>query len=182
MKWLLAGCAAVALSSGAAFAGPCSEQIAALQQSLSSRDAGAGPVQMKAGSGVSSQISEAGSSVRNTSEASRSAAEVRATGVVVRIALDRPTQWAGRPAGPPRPRRMFGCNNRVSPPRLRPRKTVPRRRPWERTSCKRYRPILIARAVWMGRTTADARRIWLPIETQARAVGVPAWIDQVRHL
>ena len=67
MKWLLAGCAAVALSSGAAFAGPCSEQIVALQQSLSSRDAGAGPVQMKAGSGTSSQISEAGSSVRNTS-------------------------------------------------------------------------------------------------------------------
>jgi hypothetical protein len=39
----------------------------ALQQSLSSRDAGAGPVQMKAGSGTSSQVSEAGSSVRNTS-------------------------------------------------------------------------------------------------------------------
>jgi hypothetical protein len=76
MKWLV-GCAAVALTSGAAIAGPCSEQIAALQQSLSSRDAGAGPVQMKAGGGTSSQISEAGSSVRNTSEASRSAAEVR---------------------------------------------------------------------------------------------------------
>ena len=80
MKWPLAGCAAIALSSGAAFAGPCSEQITALQQSLSSRDAGAGPVQMKAGSGTSSQISEAGSSVRNTAEASRTAAEVRAAG------------------------------------------------------------------------------------------------------
>ena len=80
MKWLLAGCAAVALSSGAAVASPCSEQIAALQKSLSSRDAGAGPVQMTAGGGASSQVSEAGSSVRNTSEASRSAAEVRATG------------------------------------------------------------------------------------------------------
>ena len=78
MKWHLAGYAAIALSSGAAFAGPCSEQITELQQSLSSRDAGAGPVQMKAGSGTSSQISEAGSSVRTTSEASRSAAEVRA--------------------------------------------------------------------------------------------------------
>ena len=80
MKWLLAGCAAVALSSGASFAGPCSEEIKALQQSLSSRDAGAGPVQMKAESGTSSQVSEAGSSVRNTTEASRSAAEVGATG------------------------------------------------------------------------------------------------------
>ena len=35
----------MALSSGAAFAGPCSQQIAALQQNLSSRDAGAGPAQ-----------------------------------------------------------------------------------------------------------------------------------------
>ena len=80
MKWLLAGCASVVLASGAAFAGPCSDQIAALQQTLSSRDAGAGPVQMKAGGGTSSEVSEAGSSVRSTSEASRSAAEVRAAG------------------------------------------------------------------------------------------------------
>jgi hypothetical protein len=99
MKWLLAGCAAVALSSGAAFAGPCSEQIAALQQSLSSRDAGAGPVQMKAGSGTSSQISEAGSSVRNTSEASRSAAEVRATGQGSGSDRVGPTDAMGRATG-----------------------------------------------------------------------------------
>jgi hypothetical protein len=81
MKWLLAGCAALALSSGAAIAGPCSQQITELQRFLSSRDAGAGPVQTGLGaSGGSNQISEAGSSVRGTSEASRSAAEVRQGG------------------------------------------------------------------------------------------------------
>lgn len=80
MKLLLAGCAAVALSSGAAFAGPCSQQIAALQQHLSSRDAGAGPMQTSSTGGTSRQISEAGSSVRSTPEASRSAAEVRSSG------------------------------------------------------------------------------------------------------
>ena len=77
MKWLLAGCAAIALSNGAALAGPCSQEITALQRSLSSRDAGSGPVQE---SGASSQISPAGSSERSTAEASRSAAEVRGTG------------------------------------------------------------------------------------------------------
>lgn len=80
MKLLLAGCAALALSGGAAFAGPCSQQIAALQQNLSSRDAGAGPVQTNALGGTSRQISEAGSSVRSTPEASRSAAEMRTSG------------------------------------------------------------------------------------------------------
>jgi hypothetical protein len=50
MKWLSA---AVALSSGASFAGPCSEQITALQQSMSSRDAGAGP--LATGSAASAQ-------------------------------------------------------------------------------------------------------------------------------
>jgi hypothetical protein len=99
MKWLLAGCAAVALSSGAAFAGPCSEQIAALQQSLSSRDAGAGPVQMKAGSGASSQVSEAGSSVRNTAEASRTAAEIRGTGKGSSSDRVGPTDAMGRATG-----------------------------------------------------------------------------------
>ena len=80
MKLLLAGCAAVALSSGAAFAGPCSQQIAALQRDLSSQDAGAGPVHMTSTGGTSRQVSEAGSSVRTTPEASRSAAEVRSSG------------------------------------------------------------------------------------------------------
>ena len=80
MKLLLAGCAALALSSGTVFAGPCSQQIAALQQNLSSRDAGAGPVQTGSPSGVSRQISEAGSSVRSTPEASATAAEVRSSG------------------------------------------------------------------------------------------------------
>jgi hypothetical protein len=99
MKWFLAGCAAVALTSGAAFAGPCSEQIAALQQSLSSRDAGAGPVHMKAGGGTSSQVSEAGSSVRNTSEASRTAAELRATGQGSGSERVGPTAALGRATG-----------------------------------------------------------------------------------
>jgi hypothetical protein len=80
MKWLLTGCAVVALSGGAAFAGPCAQQITALQKSLSSRDAGAGPTRTQADNGPSSQISEAGTSVRGTSEASRGAAEVRAKG------------------------------------------------------------------------------------------------------
>lgn len=80
MKLLLVGCAAVALTSGTAFAGPCSQQIAALQQNLSSRDAGAGPVQTSPTGGVSREISEAGSSVRTTPEASSSAAEVRSSG------------------------------------------------------------------------------------------------------
>jgi len=99
MKWFLAGCAAVALTSGAALAGPCSEQIAALQQSLSSRDAGAGPVQMTAGGGTSSQASEAGSSVRNTSEASRTAAELRATGQGSGSERVGPTGALGRATG-----------------------------------------------------------------------------------
>jgi hypothetical protein len=80
MKLLLAGCAALAVTSGAAFAGPCSQQIAALQQNLSSRDAGAGPVQASSTGGTSRQISEAGSSVRGTPEASRSPAEIRTSG------------------------------------------------------------------------------------------------------
>jgi hypothetical protein len=80
MKLVLAGCAAVALSSGAAFGGPCSQQIAALQQDLSSRDAGAGPVQTSSTGGTSREISEAGSSVRSGTEASRSAAEVHSSG------------------------------------------------------------------------------------------------------
>ncbi len=78
MKWLLVSSAVAALTIGTAFAGPCSQQIDALQQTLSSRDAGAGPVLATGGkSGVSREISEAGSSVRNTPEASRSPAEVR---------------------------------------------------------------------------------------------------------
>ncbi len=80
MKLLLIGCAAMALTSGAAFAGPCSQQIAALQQHLSSRDAGAGPVLTSPASNESRQVSEAGSSVRATPEASTSAAEVRTSG------------------------------------------------------------------------------------------------------
>jgi hypothetical protein len=80
MKWLLAGCAIVALSGGAAIAGPCSQQIGALQQTLSSRDAGAGPVKTTPLSGVSRQISEAGSATRGTTEAARSPAEVRSNG------------------------------------------------------------------------------------------------------
>jgi hypothetical protein len=78
MKWLLASCAAVALSGAAASAGPCSEQITALQRSMSARDAGAGAVQTTRN--TSEQVSEAGSSHRTTPEASRSAAEVRTTG------------------------------------------------------------------------------------------------------
>ncbi|MEO8716217.1 MAG: hypothetical protein ABI369_14515 [Acetobacteraceae bacterium] len=77
MKWLLATCGLLALSTGTAFSGPCSQQIDALQQTLSSRDAGAGPVLSSSTSGASREISEAGSSVRGTPEASRSAAEVR---------------------------------------------------------------------------------------------------------
>jgi hypothetical protein len=80
MKWLLAGCAAVALSSAAAVAGPCSQQITTLQRSLDSHDAGAGPVKATPESTVTSQVSEAGHSTRTTSEASRSPAEVRANG------------------------------------------------------------------------------------------------------
>jgi len=77
MKWLLTGCAVLALSGGAAFAGPCSQQIIALQQTLSNSDAGSGPVLTSAKSGASREVSEAGSSTRSTSEASRSPAEVR---------------------------------------------------------------------------------------------------------
>jgi hypothetical protein len=78
MKWLLTGCAVLALSGGVALAGPCSQEIIALQQNLSSSDAGSGPVLTSAQSGTSREVSEGGSSVRSTSEASRSAAEVRA--------------------------------------------------------------------------------------------------------
>ncbi|HET6198626.1 MAG TPA: hypothetical protein VFE12_22870 [Acetobacteraceae bacterium] len=76
MKWLLAGCAVAALSSGAAWAGPCAQQITALQRTLSSQDAGSGPVQASQDNAASRQASEAGSSTRATSEASRSPAEV----------------------------------------------------------------------------------------------------------
>ena len=77
MKWLLAGCAAAALCGGTAVAGPCSQQIASLERTLSSRDAGSGPVQTQPGTGPTDQISEAGSSSRTTSEATRSPSEVR---------------------------------------------------------------------------------------------------------
>ncbi len=80
MKRLLAGCAVVALSSGVALAGPRTQQIAALQKTLSSRDAGAGPVLPNSQSGVSREVSEAGSSTRSTTEASHSDAPVRSTG------------------------------------------------------------------------------------------------------
>lgn len=80
MKWLLAGCAAVALSGGAALAGPCAQQITALQHSLSRQDAGAGPTRTSADTGRTDQVSEAGSSARSTSEASRSPAEIRTKG------------------------------------------------------------------------------------------------------
>jgi hypothetical protein len=77
MKWLLAGCAAVVLSTGAAFAGPCSQQITELQRSLSSHDAGSGPVLTNRGVSSQNQVSEAGSASRSTSEASRNPAQVR---------------------------------------------------------------------------------------------------------
>ena len=77
MKWLLAGCAVVALSGGAASAGPCAQQIAAFAADFSSQDAGSGPVQVDQEKDVSRQVSVAGSSTRTTSEASRSPAEVR---------------------------------------------------------------------------------------------------------
>jgi hypothetical protein len=54
---------------------------------------------MKAGGGASSQISEAGSSVRSTSEASRSAAEVRATGQGNGSERVGPTAALGRATG-----------------------------------------------------------------------------------
>jgi hypothetical protein len=80
MKWLFAGCAIVALGGGPAMAGPCSQQIAALQHTLSTKDAGSGPVQAGQEKNASRQISEAGSSTRSTDEASHSPAEVRTTG------------------------------------------------------------------------------------------------------
>ena len=79
MKWLFAGCAVVALSAGPALAGPCSQQIADLQRTLSSKDAGSGPVQAGQEKDASRQVSEAGSSTRATNEASNSPAEVRTT-------------------------------------------------------------------------------------------------------
>ena len=99
MKWLLAGCAAVALSSGAAFAGPCSQQITTLQRSLGSHDAGSGPVQASPDSTASNQISEAGHSTRTTSEASPSAAEVRANGQNGGSDRTGPTGAMGQAAG-----------------------------------------------------------------------------------
>jgi hypothetical protein len=99
MKWVLAGCAAVALSSGAAFAGPCSQQITTLQQNLSSRDAGAGPVKAAPESVTNSQVSEAGNSTRNTSEASRSPAEVRAKGQTSGSDRTGPTGAMGQATG-----------------------------------------------------------------------------------
>jgi hypothetical protein len=99
MKRLLAGCAAVALSGGAAFAGPCSQQINTLQQSLSSQDAGAGPVRTTRESATNSQVSEAGTSTRNTSEASRSPAEVRANGQTGGSDRTGPTGAMGQAAG-----------------------------------------------------------------------------------
>ena len=81
MKAITSACAAIALTVGQASAGPCSSQIAAFQQQLSSRDAGAGPVLgTTSGTGAQNQISEAGATTRSTTEASHTAAEVR-TGV-----------------------------------------------------------------------------------------------------
>jgi hypothetical protein len=68
----------MALCTGPALAGPCTSQLSALQQHLSSRDAGAGPVLgTTSGAGAENQISEAGSSTRSTAEASHMASEVR---------------------------------------------------------------------------------------------------------
>lgn len=61
-----------------AFAGPCSQQIGALEKQMNSKDAGAGPV--SAGNNNNPAITEAGSGTRSTPEASRSAAEVGTSG------------------------------------------------------------------------------------------------------
>lgn len=99
MKWLLTGCAIVTLSTGGAIAGPCSQQINALQQTLSSRDAGAGPVLPNSGSGTSRGISEAGSSSRSTAEASRTLAEVRSSPQGTSSARIGPTGAVGQATG-----------------------------------------------------------------------------------
>jgi hypothetical protein len=81
MKRFVFVCTAIALGGGQALAGPCSGQIADFEHHLNSRDAGAGPVLgTTSGTGVQSQISEAGSSTRSTTEASYIASEVRAGG------------------------------------------------------------------------------------------------------
>jgi hypothetical protein len=78
MKRFISACAAIALSGGQALAGPCTSEIAAFEQHLSSRDAGAGPVLgTPSERGPQNQISEAGSSTRSTTEASRMPTEVR---------------------------------------------------------------------------------------------------------
>ena len=77
MKTIISACAAVLVSGGQVLAGPCASQIAAFEQHLSSRDAGAGPILgSQSGTGAANQISEAGGTTRTT-EASRMAAEVR---------------------------------------------------------------------------------------------------------
>ena len=79
MKRFIFACTAIALGGGPALGGPCSSQIADLEQHLSSRDAGAGPVLgTTSGTGAQNQISEAGSSTRSTTEASHIASEVHA--------------------------------------------------------------------------------------------------------
>ncbi len=81
MKRLLWTCAVLALGGGQALAGPCTSQITALEQHLSSRDAGAGPViGSGTGSNAEKEASKAGTATRSTTEASRTAAEVRANG------------------------------------------------------------------------------------------------------
>jgi hypothetical protein len=122
--------------------------------------------------------------VRSTSEASRSAAEVRATGQGSSSERVGPTAALGRATGGSAASAQdVRLQQQGQPTRPRPRKTVRRRRPWERTSCRRWRPILIARAVWMGRATADAwarsmtpGRIWQPIEEPSHTGGVPVWL------
>jgi hypothetical protein len=77
----ISACAAIVLSGGQTLAGPCTSEIAALEQHLSSRDAGAGPVLgTTSGTGAENQISEAGSSTRSTTEASHITNEVRTGG------------------------------------------------------------------------------------------------------
>lgn len=73
----LLGAAAVSLTAPA-LAGPCSQQISALEKQMSSKDAGAGPV--SSGNNNNPAITEAGSGTRATTEASRTAAEIRTPG------------------------------------------------------------------------------------------------------
>ena len=99
MKWLVAGCALVALGGSPVLAGPCSQQIDALQRILSSHDAGSGPVQGGQEKDASRQVSEAGSSTRATTEAARSPAEVRTTAAGNGSDRTGPTGAIGQAAG-----------------------------------------------------------------------------------